>query len=60
MITGLFIIREALSAIARITASVEPPAGQGQINLMGREGKLLCAKAGKAMLAAPAKPACKT
>jgi hypothetical protein len=55
VITGLFKIREALSAIARITASVDPPAGQGQISLMGLEGKLLCAMAGIAMLTAPAK-----
>jgi hypothetical protein len=55
MITGLFKIREALSAIARITPSVDPPAGQGQISLMGLEGKLLCAMAGIAMLTAPAK-----
>jgi hypothetical protein len=45
----------ALSAKARITPSVDPPAGQGQISLMGLEGKLLCAMAGIAMLTAPAK-----
>jgi hypothetical protein len=28
----------ALSAMARITASVLPPAGQGQMYLMGRAG----------------------
>jgi hypothetical protein len=38
-----------------MTPSVEPPAGHGQINLMGLEGKLLCAMAGIAMLTAPAK-----
>jgi hypothetical protein len=34
-----------LSAIARITASVEPPAGHGHINLMGLLGKLTWADA---------------
>jgi hypothetical protein len=29
----------ALSAKARMTASLEPPAGQGQISLMGLAGK---------------------
>jgi hypothetical protein len=58
--TGLPKIRVALSAKERITPSVEPPAGHGQINLMGLDGKLACAVAGKAMLTAPAKPACKT
>jgi hypothetical protein len=48
-------IRVALSAKARITPSVDPPAGQGQISLMGLAGKLLCAMAGMAMLTAPAK-----
>jgi hypothetical protein len=55
MTTGLPKIRVALSAKARITPSVDPPAGQGQISLMGLEGKLLCAMAGIAMLTAPAK-----
>jgi hypothetical protein len=53
--TGLPKIRVALSAKARITPSVDPPAGQGQISLIGLEGKLLCAMAGIAMLTAPAK-----
>jgi hypothetical protein len=30
----------ALSAIARMTASVGPPAVHGQINLIGRDGKV--------------------
>jgi len=58
--TGLPKMRVALSAKARITPSVEPPAGQGQINLMGLDGKLLCAMAGMAMVTAPAKPAWRT
>jgi hypothetical protein len=41
MMTGLFKMRDTLSPRARMMASVEPPAGHGQINLMGREGKLL-------------------
>ena len=36
---GLVKALVALSAKARITASVEPPAGQGQISLMGLAGK---------------------
>jgi hypothetical protein len=48
-------MRVALSANERITPSVEPPAGQGHINLMGLDGKLACAVAGMAMLTAPAK-----
>jgi hypothetical protein len=50
-------MRVALSANARITPSVDPPAGQGQINLMGLDGKLLWAMAGMATVTAPAKPA---
>jgi hypothetical protein len=45
----------ALSAKARMTASVEPPAGQGQISLMGLAGKAWAwAKLGKATAAAAA------
>ncbi len=45
----------ALSAKARITASVEPPEGQGQMSLMGLAGKAwACAKLGKATVTAAA------
>ena len=45
----------ALSASARITASVEPPAGQGQIRRIGFAGKACaCARPGRATLAAAA------
>src|SRR4051812_3165542 len=45
----------ALSAKARITTSVEPPAGHGQISLTGRAGNA-CARtiAGKDTAAVPA------
>jgi hypothetical protein len=42
-----------------MTASVEPPAGQGQISLMGLAGKVwACAKVGNATVAAAAAVAC--
>jgi hypothetical protein len=49
----------ALSAKARITASVDPPAGQGQISLMGRAGKAWAwASDGNATVTAAAAVAC--
>jgi hypothetical protein len=49
----------ALSAIDRITASVDPPAGQGQISRIGRAGKAgIWARAGKATAADEASTAC--
>jgi len=48
----------ALSARARITMSLEPEAGQGQMSLIGRFGKFCAwASAGRAKLAAAALPA---
>jgi len=50
--------RLALSANARITASLPPPGGQGAIRVMGLLGKLLrllCAKLSELKLK-PAKP----
>jgi hypothetical protein len=58
--TGLPKMRVALSAKDRITPSVEPPAGHGQMSLMGLAGNWACAKAGIAALNALARPACKT
>jgi hypothetical protein len=53
-ITGCPRFLPASSASARMCRSVEPPAGQGQISVIGRLGKL-CARAGKAAsVAAPA------
>ena len=57
--------RLALSAKARNTASLGPPAGQGTIKLMGLLGNLSCAhaarlmSAGAAMLATEAARPCK-
>lgn len=50
----------ALSAIDRITTSVEPPAGQGQIKRMGLAGSApcACAQPGKADKAAVASVLC--